>query len=70
MSMPKRACMLCRTDHYKGFFRHRTDPICIDGVAAIREQRRLLNVKYRREQTEYQPTTADKKYADKVFNDD
>lgn len=52
MTMPTRGCMLCRTEHLKGFFRHRTDPICIEGMQRIRLQRHLLAMKYKAQERE------------------
>lgn len=50
--LSKRRCMVCREDLLKGFFRHRTDPICIECTANVREQRRLLAQKYRQQERE------------------
>jgi hypothetical protein len=47
--MATRRCMVCRLDLLKGFFKYRTDPICISCTADVREQRRLLQIKYKRE---------------------
>lgn len=47
MTLPTRRCMVCREDRLKGFFKHRTDPICIDCTEDVKAQRKLLTEKYR-----------------------
>jgi hypothetical protein len=64
--LPTRRCMVCRRDHLKGQFKHRTDPICTSCMEDVRDQRQLLIKKYKvqyraRKQAERAATKSSKK---------